>query len=687
MHRNRKIDKVYTALFLLLAFFAQSTAVFAVPSAKTIEAIRNVIAEPNGETASVYVKMMLKEYKKANRAKDYDEAADYLRGALYFLKQDTSSELYRDTYNKLQVVLDKSGVDLSSPTRLEVAKNLFLEGKYFASAYEFSILLKEEYEVDLCYEYLGDIAKKLDSEDVAFTFYQRAVDINPENLNVKYKYANALLKRGQADDAIYYFEEVIEGTNSEGVINEIINTYIARLNENPNDENNYGILGLAYQKLGDYNKTYQLLKRSLMINPNDIFLQYYLGNLLFNIKEYSFADEIYTEILEENPYESQIRISRAKTYIAMNEPEKAVKDYQVVLAMYPDSLQAQYGMYTVLKDRVSLDRIINLFYPLEPDYKLTDEGYNSLGYFANKMGNSLDASVFFEKSLSLNPKSETPYIELYKIYQLLGLNDKAKNIMQKAYSLFPSNSEIIEMYSAVNSDKVDEKNSVALSYLNEGEYKKAIAVYEQISPKTSDTYEAMGNCYRQLGDFKNAVAHYKKATEINPENSETYYALGVTYLEANNIEKAKEAFNLSVQKDSKNVKSKKMLSFIEQKEVVKSLDLAYDFYEKGDYAGAIRYLDKAVETFPNDPKVYYYRGLTRDALNDFKGAVSDFRETVNIDRNYVVAYYKLAEALEKINKKKEALYMYEKYLGAETTDPELAKKAEQRVIELGERYY
>ncbi|MDO5438128.1 MAG: tetratricopeptide repeat protein, partial [bacterium] len=84
-------------------------------------------------------------------------------------------------------------------------------------------------------------------------------------------------------------------------------------------------------------------------------------------------------------------------------------------------------------------------------------------------------------------------------------------------------------------------------------------------------YEAIGNCYRQLGDFKNAVLNYKKAVEINPDNSETYYAMGVAYLEANNQDKAKEAFQISLKKDSKNIKSKKMLSFIEQKVIVKSL--------------------------------------------------------------------------------------------------------------------
>ncbi len=683
--RDRKQIKI--AFFVVLALLMQCFPIVAAPSKKAIEASRDVVANPTGETIDVYVKAMLKEYKRANRAGDYEEAADYLRSALYFLRQNPSSADYNNALNKLTAILEKQGIDTSQSSRLEIAKSLYLEGNYFASAYEFSKLLKEEYETDLCYEYLGDIAKKLNQGQVSYAFYKKAIETNPDNINAKYKYANCLLKQGKDSDAIFYFEEVIEGTNSKGVVNEIINIFMARMNQDPDNENNYGVLGLAYQKLGQYDKTYQLLKKSLILNPNDIFLRYYLGNLLFNIEEFNFADEIYTEILEENPYESQIRISRAKAKIAMNKPEEAVKDYQIVLAMYPDSLQAQYGMYSLLKDSIPLDRIINLFYPLEADYKLTSDGYDSLGYFANKNGNSLDASVFFEKSLALNPKSTTPYIELYKIYQLLGLSDKAKTIIKKAYETFPQDEEILELYSDINSDKVDEKNNLALSYLNEGDYKKAIAVYEQIEPKTASTYEAIGNCYRQLGDFKNAAAYYNSAIKIQPDNSETYYALGVTYLEANNIQKAKEAFKTSVEKDSKNIKSKKMISYIEQKEVVKSLDLAYEFYEKKDYASALKYLNKAVETFPNDPKVYYYRGLTKNATGDYKGAVNDFRETVKIDRNYFVAYYNLAEALEKINKEKEALFMYEKFLGAENIDKELMKRAEQRVIELGEKFY
>ncbi len=685
---NKKKLRKTLAFILLFAFLSQGQIAYCSPLSKeALEVTRNIIASPTNQNADEFIKIMLKEYKRENRAKNYDDALDYLRSALYFLRLNPKTEAYNETYSNYNKLIQKTGLDTSQSNRLEVAKNLYLEQKYFASAYEFSKLLDEKYNTDICLEYLGDVAGKIGSVDVAISYYKKAYETNPNNISAEYKYAMCLLADNKKTNAIFYLEDVIEKTNSKEIINEIINTFNQRIQRNPDDENNYGILGLAYQKLGQYDKTYKFLKRSLIINPKDIFLRYYLGNLLFNINEYSFADEIYSEILDENPYESQIRISRAKTYAALNDENKAIKDYQVVLAMYPDSIQAQYGIYTLLKNKMPLEKIVNLFYPIEPDFKLNSEGYNNLGYLANQMGKSSDARVFFEKSLSINPKSETPYIELYKIYQLEGSDAKAREIIQKAYKLFPKNTEIKQLYGAISSDKTDEKNNLALSYINEGDFKKAIAAYNQIEPKDASTYEAIANCYRQLGDIKNAILNYQKGIELNPDNSDAYYMLGVAFVEANDFKKAKDAFNKSIQKDPKNVKSKQMLNFLDQKEIGKSLDVAYDFYDKKDYKTALSYLNKASNTFPNDAKVYYYRAMTKDALMDYQGAISDYKLAIKLDRNYVDAYYRLAEDLERTNRQKEALFMYEKYLGAENLDPELAKKAEQRVIELGERYY
>ena len=83
------------------------------------------------------------------------------------LMKTTTRNLYdiklQEAKNNLDLILPKIGGNRSNNDRLEVAKNLYFQKKYFASAYEFSTLLKEGYEPDICYEYMGDIAGKLNS--------------------------------------------------------------------------------------------------------------------------------------------------------------------------------------------------------------------------------------------------------------------------------------------------------------------------------------------------------------------------------------------------------------------------------------------------------------------------------------------------------------------------------------------
>ncbi len=674
-------------MFVLLSEHQGMQSCAASPSIETINAEKAVLQSPTNEYIFAYIQALLNDAKVAYKLQNYEEAADYLRSALYFLKNQPNSDEYKQSKQRLNELIQKMGTGTSPKDRFETAKGLFLQGKNFPAAYEFSNLLQDNYETDLCYEYLGDIANKMGYGSYALSSYKNAFRINPNNYSAKYKYSMMIIGAGKEADAIYQLAEVIENTNSTALIQEIIHVFTNRTKQNPNNENNYDILGLCYQRLGQYDKTYKYLKKSLSINPNDIFIRYHLGNLLFNIKEFSLADDIYSEVLNDNPYESQIRISRAKAYKSLSKDELAIKDYQIVLAMYPDSLQAQFGIYDILKSKAPLDKIVSLYYPIDSNIKFDDKGYAKLGFFANKIQRPKDAVVFFEKAISINPKSESSYVQLYRLYQLLNEDEKAKQTIMKAYNAFPKNSDFIQLYSSINSDKIDEKSSVAQAYFNDGDYKKAIAVYEQIEPKNYDTYFAMANCYRQLSNLEKAIENYNKAVELNPNDSEIYYILGTAYIESNNMKQAGEAFKKSVQLNGSNEKAKKMLSVVQQKEVVSNLETAYKMYDKKDYKTALSELNKAAEIYREDPEIYYYRGLTKDELGDYKGAIDDYKMTINLDRRFTSAYFNLAVDLERTQHPKEALYMYEKFLGADNIDPDMAKTAEQRMLELGERYY
>lgn len=71
-------------------------------------------------------------------------------------------------------------------------------------------------------------------------------------------------------------------------------------------------------------------------------------------------------------------------------------------------------------------------------------------------------------------------------------------------------------------------NRLGYKFLRNDEYEKAINVFNiniALYPKSSNTYDSMGDAYLRKKDTVKAVEYYKKALAINPENRSSKRAL------------------------------------------------------------------------------------------------------------------------------------------------------------------
>ena len=177
------------------------------------------------------------------------------------------------------------------------------------------------------------------------------------------------------------------------------------------------------------------------------------------------------------------------------------------------------------------------------------------------------------------------------------------------------------------------------------------------------------------------------AIKLDPVNSDLYYNTALLYLDMNSKKTAETYLEKAIGLDRKNLKARKLLSYIKQQEVDKSLDKAYNLYKKKDYKNTLIELTRAEKLYPNNPEVYYYKALTYKALNDSNNAFKFFEKTLSYDRAYYTCHFYMAEILEKRGREKDALEEYERFLGAEVEDEKMLKKAQDRVIELGKKYY
>jgi tetratricopeptide (TPR) repeat protein len=73
---------------------------------------------------------------------------------------------------------------------------------------------------------------------------------------------------------------------------------------------------------------------------------------------------------------------------------------------------------------------------------------------------------------------------------------------------------------------------------------------------------------------------------------------------------------------------------------------ANEYYNRGIskddlqyYLGAIADFNKAIELNPNNANSYYYRGNAKLKLEDYRGSIPDFNKSIELNPNLADAYY------------------------------------------------
>ena len=79
------------------------------------------------------------------------------------------------------------------------------------------------------------------------------------------------------------------------------------------------------------------------------------------------------------------------------------------------------------------------------------------------------------------------------------------------------------------------------------------------------------------------------------------------------------------------------------------LKVAAGFTESRQHLEAISVCDKLIGTFPDNPDVYFLRGINRYMQDNYDGAVEDFDKTLSLFPDYPEAYLYRAKA-RKANK-------------------------------------
>lgn len=622
---------------------------------------------------------------------------DLLRADLACSRNKNSTN-YKKTKQKLQKMIVQNNIDYSTEGRLADVERLIKEQKYNSAIYELNELVSARAELPRCYELIGDILLKSGSNTKkASEYYKLSMQADPKWASSAYKLSKLYFQENKNIIGIEFLRQTVERTNDRRLLKEIENLVQNKITPiNKLEASNlYEILGIIYSKINKKIDSYMAFEKSLQLNPEDLYLRYYLGDLFYTDNENRSAIVVYDSILREKPSESQIRASKAKSLLREGQINAADREMQVILTQYPESNQAKYGIYKIFEKRLEPEEILAKVNSGIKNYRATKDDCYAFAQFLNSIGDKRGAQKFIACAQKIEQQEEKKrQQELVKQAKTLEQTQNTKQAKPIKQSRKPQ-IKLKDKKTRENKESKETKENKALQSAQKQQNAPKIdrndtilKQYLAIEPKTAQTYLAIANTYKTRKELDKAIYYYKEALNLEPTDSDLNYYLGLAYLESNKIQEARIYLSKSLNYNNQNLKSAKLLVFINQRLITNILNNAYAKYEKKDYIGALEILDNGIKEFPQNAQLYYYRAIIYDAMKRNAAQIIDLQKSIQLDPTHYMSYYQLGKAYEKVGDERSALIQYERFLSIEPEDQKgLIEEIQKKVLELGAKYY
>ncbi|XP_073182792.1 dnaJ homolog subfamily C member 3-like isoform X2 [Lepidochelys kempii] len=189
-----------------------------------------------------------------------------------------------------------------------------------------------------------------------------------------------------------------------------------------------------------------------------------------------------------------------------------------------------------------------------------------------------------------------------------------------------------------------------------GQLAEALSHYHSAvegDPKNYLTYYKRATIYLAMGKFRSALPDLSKAIELKPDFLAARLQRGSILLKQGNTEQAKQDFEAVLQSDPSHKEAQSQLARLTELEV--SMQEARAAYQRTDYAGAIRILERAVEISPWAPEAKELRAECYLLLGDYGKAILDLKPTTKLRADNRAAFLKLSQLYYGLGEHEEAL--------------------------------
>ncbi|CRX38107.1 tetratricopeptide repeat protein [Estrella lausannensis] len=457
---------------------------------------------------------------------------------------------------------------------LEQVEELEQKGNYQQALFVLSELQKKDPDSVQLYKYLAQVNNQMKRYSQSIELLNEGIGRFPKNMSLRMALGFTYLAKNDLDMADYIFKKAIEQGVSlsdaqaglgriallRGNKNQALKLYQISLELNPTN-----ILTLSYIAdllLADknYQEAIEVYNQILKINPKAVFAKQKIEEALMDpyfekIKkeiDLSRIETIYEELLRKFPHNPTGYLQFAEFLRSRENYAKAILVTDQGILINHDNIpliQERALNYLLKKEFAKALSDYNTILAIQPQ---NVEALSGVGRILSNTGDIEGAEKLYLESLKIDPNNQTAlnYLLDLKLKQKAYL--EAAELAQSVMITNPQADWAREQYiNARWGTLFDEAESLQ----KEGRLQEALKVLETIqkqAPSSERVYIDIGSILTKEKRYKEAIKIYREGIDANPQSDQLYINLGLIYLELNQTEEARFLFNQALRKNPRN---------------------------------------------------------------------------------------------------------------------------------------
>ncbi len=369
-----------------------------------------------------------------------------------------------------------------------------------------------------------------------------------------------------------------------------------------------------YERGKNVTKVLDTVKRVTELDPTHFMAQQMLGDLSYQLGEYTTAEKAFKALTRIMPFEPSFHKKLGDIYKNLERTPEAVEAYKRIIRIKPDDIEALTNLGFLSLNSGHLEEAQKTF---EQSLTLAPQDVRSnlgLGLVKQELAYLIQA----EDNLTAQNELIAKYNEGQKL-----ITD-AEKYLGRAISLslaIVNRTDNVRRQATYRELAVKAQYALGYVYLLFEKYEKAEETFTQLlanDDKHIGAIYGIASAYQSMGDFDNAEAYLRKTLSLEPAHEYALNSLGYLYAEkGTKLDEAEALIKRALEKSP------------EKGEYLDSL--GWVFFKQGRFAEAVTTLENAIQQSPKNVIILIHLGDAYLKNNEPDKARDVWREAQTIE--------------------------------------------------------